>query len=262
MATFDRRQLQRLSYLPGQDLRARDFREQAAVEAQLRWWHNRAEHAAFGVRFGLQAVPEPQPLAPDHTATSVAVSPGLGYDAFGRERILARKAHLALPASPAGIGGSGQPTSRVLVLRWVEAEPGSGCAAAPPPTFDLCGKPPRVAATAELAWIDGTWPRPLPADGVPLARLQPDAAGALAWDLAFRPPLVEPIVRPRFASGATLAGGTAWTGWSVSHHDEPMQVGLQVWIDTSAAGFTEMPIYFAWLRGSLDGAAPTAAHHA
>ena len=54
----------------------------------------------------------------------------------------------------------------------------------------------------------------------------------------------------------TGRGQTAWELWSEKVltrgrvlKDEP--IGMQVTIDTSAAGFTETPNYFAWLEGSL-----------
>ena len=45
-------EIERFQYWEGQRLRSRDFRDQIAVEAQLRWWHNRALHGVFGVRYG------------------------------------------------------------------------------------------------------------------------------------------------------------------------------------------------------------------
>jgi hypothetical protein len=43
-------EIERLRYWQGQKLRSRDFRDQMEMAAQLRWWHNRALHQAFGVR--------------------------------------------------------------------------------------------------------------------------------------------------------------------------------------------------------------------
>src|ERR1035438_517824 len=54
MAMVERRELERLRYWQGQMLRSRDFRDDGAIEAQRRWWHNRALHAAFGINYGLQ----------------------------------------------------------------------------------------------------------------------------------------------------------------------------------------------------------------
>jgi hypothetical protein len=89
------RELQRLRYTPGQDLLSRDFRDQGRFDEQLRWWHNRAMHGAFGVRAGLRVQPvetAPQPR--------VEVSPGLAYDSFGRELILFSRERAACPRDP------------------------------------------------------------------------------------------------------------------------------------------------------------------
>jgi len=250
MANLEKRQLERLRYFPGQDLRVRDFREQAAVEAQLRWWHNRAEHGAYGVRFGLQAAPAPVPGG--GAPAAVVVQPGLAYDAFGRELVLAREARVAAPALPATPGGgaaSSGAAPRVLTLRYADLDP----AAAAVPATEPCEGQAQTAGTAELAWrVEGCL---RPADGVPLCRLAVQD-GQLAWDPAFRQPLASPIVQPRFATGATLPGGTAWTSWTRSGADVPVPLGFQVWIDTRAAGFTRWPCYFAWLQGTLNGGLP------
>jgi hypothetical protein len=48
-------------------------------------------------------------------------------------------------------------------------------------------------------------------------------------------------------TGRTQAGSTAWQPWVIGpRHTVPL--GLQVRVDTSAAGFTERPCYFAWLQ--------------
>src|SRR5262249_23851380 len=52
-STPEQRDLERLRYWQGQMLRSRDFRDQAAQQAELRWWHNRALHNAYGVVAGL-----------------------------------------------------------------------------------------------------------------------------------------------------------------------------------------------------------------
>jgi hypothetical protein len=252
MANLDKRQLERLRYFPGQDLRACDFREQAAVEAQLRWWHNRAEHGAYGVRFGLQAAPAPVPGG-GAPATVVVVQPGLAYDAFGRELVLGIEAQVAVPALPEIPGGVAAPSGaapRVLTLRYAELAP-----AAAVPATEPCEGQAQTASTAELAWRAGD--RLRPADGVPLARMTVQE-GHLAWDVAFRQPLASPVVQPRFATGATLAGGTAWTSQTRAVDEGNLiQLGFRVWIDTRAAGFTRMPCYFAWRQGALDGGSPS-----
>ena len=45
-------ELQRLRYWQGQKLLSRDFRDQVSYESELRWWHNRALHNAYGQNSG------------------------------------------------------------------------------------------------------------------------------------------------------------------------------------------------------------------
>jgi hypothetical protein len=255
MANLEKRRLERLRHLPGEDLRARDFRDQEAIEAQLRWWHNRALHGAYGVRSGLQAVPDPMPA---DLPLAVVVQAGLAYDAFGRELVLPRETRIAVPADGPQAAAGGP---RILYLRHVESADAAG--GAPPEPCrgpaaasagerpELCGDP-AAGGTAELAWqpADRFW---RPADGVPLCRLTADQ-GALAWDFSFSPPLVAPLAQPRFATGSTLLGGTAWTAAApvVFGHRDP-RPEFQVWVDTRAAGFTAPPCYFAWVQGRLNG---------
>jgi len=72
----------------------------------------------------------------------------------------------------------------------------------------------------------------------------------------FSSPISRALERPRVASGATVPGDTPWEPWIESailfrEREIPVPVGMQVTIDTSAAGFTEEPCYFAWLEGTL-----------
>lgn len=64
------------------------------------------------------------------------------------------------------------------------------------------------------------------------------------------------FARPRIGSGATVRGDTAWELWTEvtlgpSGEKIRADLGIQVTIDTSGAGFTEVPCYFAWLEGTL-----------
>ncbi len=67
--------------------------------------------------------------------------------------------------------------------------------------------------------------------------------------------------RPRIASGETLPGATAWEPWLAARRTG-FGRGLEVRIDTRAAGFTAAPCYFAWLRWPRAAAADsrTVAH--
>ncbi len=88
----DTHEIQRLSFVPGQDLLARDFRDAVTFDARLRHWHNRALHAIYGVSFGLHAEPSAE-------ATAVRIEPGLAYDAAGREILLRAARTVPFPTS-------------------------------------------------------------------------------------------------------------------------------------------------------------------
>jgi len=224
----DPHEIQRLRYTPGQDLLSRDFRDQATFESELRWWHNRALHGAFGVRYGLRV--KVLPGAPEPT---VAVGAGLAYDAFGRELLLPAPRTVRLPANSSNTG------PQVLVIRYREDVPSRSDLAG------ACGCGTPAPQGAALAWVAER--RLRPADGVPLART--GDVGAL--DPRFDPPAARPLARPRLGHGATLTGGTAWEVWNLGAEPGAL-FGLRVSIDTRAAGFTRPPCYFAWLQGSVE----------
>jgi hypothetical protein len=140
----------------------------------------------------------------------VSVTPGLAYDPRGRELILTRSATIDLPE-----GEVVEPL--VLVLR------------------RCCDRAPELAWDV-LARLDRC-------DGVPLARLDPDAPDLpRPWAVRARP-----TARPRIAFGATLPGATAWEPWPTLLRMR-RGLALQVRVATRPAGFTGHPCYFAWLQ--------------
>ncbi len=228
MALTCRPILERTRYWQGQRLRSRDLDNQLTDEAELRWWHNRALHDAFGVVEGL-AVAGPTWAS----GGLLEVEPGLAYDSYGRELVVARRTTVP-PPPPEPVERRGW----VLVLR--QAERG-------------CEAPCRGAAAASplgaLLWIPSRL-FVLPAAGVPLARGRYQALSAgFVLDEVFASPVARPTARPLIAGGATVAGKTAWRGWRTRYPNEQVAFGVEVTIDTSAAGFTDVPCYFAWLCG-------------
>ena len=62
-------------------------------------------------------------------------------------------------------------------------------------------------------------------------------------------PRSRPLARPRIGNGSTPADSTPWQLWEIlGFRDQDFVLGLQITVDTSAAGFTEVPCYFAWLQ--------------
>ena len=244
MLKTEKRKLERVRYWQGQRLRARDFREIEACEAQRRWWHNRAIHNAYGVADGLVCA-----LVPAAAPTGVSISPGLAYDIFGRELLLEKTRTIPLPTNiPTGlIGGVSllmryKPPSRTL---------------RPDETAELCWARPGSAAdgTAEFVWKIGD--NLDPAEGVPVCAVYYSVGGFRGPDPYYIRTSIRPESRPLLASGVTIPGNTPWEPWSagfaVDANDNPVPdlIGVQTWIDTSAAGFTQAPCYFAFLQGPL-----------
>jgi hypothetical protein len=234
-------ELERLRYWQGQRLRARDFRDQLAIETQLRWWHNRALHNVFGVSLGFDV----SPVLQSGTLTAVRVTCGLAYDCFGRELILQETREVPVPTAPLSQGNR-QVTLITLLLRYKEAaqflqrnDLAAVCLSCSGSSFqeepDFVWKP-----------TDGVQLT----DGVPIAQVNFDNQQVI-FDHQFREPISRPLARPYLASGATLSGHTVWEPWLVEVSKRPILIGLQTQIDTSAAGFTHTPCYFAWLQGAL-----------
>lgn len=204
--------LERLRHWQGQMLRGRDFRDQLAFDAELRHWHNRALHSS-GVREGLGV----GLLLLDRRLV-VRVQPGLAYDCFGRALVLDESRDVEIPG-----WASRERVSALLLIRHATGTGEAGL------------------APAELVWEPESCIEP--SHGVPLARM--------VWE--FGPPSLDdelrrpsrPLARPRFGHGATVPGATPWAAWDV---ESQWWMGLQVRVDTSAAGFTDVPCYFAWLQ--------------
>jgi hypothetical protein len=208
---------ERFRYWQGQMVRARDFTDQLAeVDRQTRW-HNRAVHNAFGVRSGFEVTLVEAALP----HVRVRVECGVAFDCSGTVLALQRARELTVDVDDG--------KSAVVLVR-SRAAGGSGCS---------CHGAAASTGTGRL-WEDDlvfTWEfrRVLSADAdVPLARVSA-SAGAVTVDQSIRP-LVRPVARPRLASGSTIPGLTPW---------EPWLGGVQTRIDTSAAGFTQVPAYFA-----------------
>ena len=245
--------LERHRFWRGQHLLARDLDDLVAGEEERLWWHNRAIHDAYGVVFGLAVTPA------GGAEPGVVVGPGLAYDAYGRELGVFAPATAAMPR---GAGAADEPATEerwALLLRFRDAGAGArGCGGG---TGCGCGAAPR----GELVWRRAR--RVGLEDGVVLARGR-WISGTAGWlfvaDEGFDPLRARAVARPRLGRGETPRGGTAWRLWS-QPPDPPLvdpagatlpglvvpaaARGIEVEIDTAAAGFTRTPCYFAWLQG-------------
>lgn len=242
----ERRKLERVRYWQGQMLRARDFRNLEEVEAQRRWWHNRAVHNAFGIAEGLECAF----LGTASKSPAITVKPGVAYDSFGRELILERTATISLPQN-ISLKFSG---AMSLLMRFKPLSSGGDGRA--PAGLCWCSFGSIAAGTAEFVWREGE--RFDPSAGVAVCAVSFEQGRALPrLDPNLKISSTRPVARPLLGSGATIPGNTAWEPWSMGFTvDEngnpiPNYLGVETWIDTSAAGFTRVPCYFASLEGPL-----------
>jgi hypothetical protein len=173
---------QRLRHGRGEALARRDLADQARLDDQVRWAHNRALHSAYGVVAGMDVAI----TTSDSGARTARVGPGLAYDRSGRELILREHRRIEVPHDGP-------------LLLVVAREETSAPACAPPLGGYLRdGRVPDHDVV--LRWL----PRSSSAvrSGVPLATDDPQTR--------FRPPRVRPLARPRIGHGATIPGQTAW----------------------------------------------------
>jgi hypothetical protein len=238
----EKRKLERVKYWQGQMLRARDFRDLEAIDAQRRWWHNRALHNAYGVSEGLNCslVPANSPF------TAVSVSPGVAYDIFGRELILERPQTIPLPSNllPGLVGAVS------LLIRY-KAPSGN---LPPDEISEVCWTQTGSIrpGTVEFAWKLTSNFKPI--DGVSIFGVSYFEGTPTGPDLNYFRLSTRPLAGPLLATGATVPGNTPWEQWyspAVGEDGVQFSLGVETTIDTSGAGFTQIPCYFAWLGGSI-----------
>jgi len=240
------RSLERFTYSAGQKLRSRDFLEIQRVEEQHRWWHNRAMHNAFGVYRGFEPV-----IEKDASGKPVVleIRPGLAYDCMGRELILECPALIPYPPRP--------PLGETITLLVRYKKPASRSETDPVSSVCCFSGGSGSAGTVEFVWVSGA--RRSPTEGVPLGSLR-NTGSTRDFFSATPLPRKRALARPHLATGSTVPGSTSWQPWEfaspvalIAEDDglPPIEIGVQTTIDTSAAGFTELPQYFAWLEGPI-----------
>jgi hypothetical protein len=243
MSSFQRRDLERLRHYKGEMLSSRDLRDQMAINDQLRWWHARAAHGAYGVAAGYEV----DVVASTATTLTVKVhrnkenEDGLGvaYDCYGRELIMNRKEVLLTREFAA------KPLTLVVQRRDVRSLQGAGRIAG----ACLTDAPGLINDCIAFDWVDGH--EIGPADGVPIAYIDGFAQkvnSALPSQGISRLPIVE--------RHETELGNPKWEAWEVGAGKTVKTfVGIEVYVDTTIGRFTERPCYFAWLRQK--GTAPS-----
>jgi hypothetical protein len=242
------REIERFTYLEGQMMRAGDFLDIQRVADQRRWWHNRAVHNAYGIYQGFEANAI---SASASKPALIEVSPGLAYDCFGRELFLECVAIIQYLSKPLAAGNV-----RTLLIRYkmpVSRRESDAVAAV------CCFSNGRSSSgDIEFVWVDA--PRTSPQEGVPVGMLRSADPAEGRFTRLITPPRRRPFSRPRLGTGSTIPGNTSWQPWDFAGPQDvfserlrlpPIEIGVQTTIDTSAAGFTDMPQYFAWLEGPI-----------
>jgi hypothetical protein len=244
MPSRARPDLERFQYWQGQTLASRDFTSQLAVDAELRAWHARSLHRAAGIAWGFD-VSQPAVTDGDTDASlRVTVKCGVAYDCEGRELVLQSDRAVKVPAP-------GDARQLTLFVRF--AADRCGCHDHNGAHDVFCGSGSDHALDDALTF---SWESPDASThhrGIPLARLIADD-GEFTHDPEFRAPHTRPLARPRLATGETVHGNTPWEPWREEVFDgaggvRDLIVGVQTRVDTSAAGFTAAPCYFAALEG-------------
>jgi hypothetical protein len=229
---------ERVRYFEGALLRARDLRDDAAYESWMRGMHVRFVHDTWGVALGFE-------LVLSYDRDRLEVGPGLAYDCAGREILSPASVIMAAPRAPSTSGASAWWFD--LAVRYDGL-----CDLAPGLSPFGCGTGELLARTERPWWTwafagdaggDSAEQPPLApgmrvGEDVPLARFRVGADGTFGLpDLAVRRS-ARPTRRPHVAGGRfsrpdPIAGTVGM--WSVS-------------VDTAAAGFRTMPLYFARLE--------------
>jgi|SRR5580692_1403800 hypothetical protein len=244
--------LERMTYWDGQTLRSADLNDIVKIADARRWWHNRALHNAYGISFGLEVTPVMVNSSTPNPVPGVRVSAGIAYDRFGR--MLYQQFDLDLPF-PSDATDPNSPV--VLLLRWPEVEAEACCCCAPAPKCCL-GEPVRRADGIEFYWKDNL--KVQTQDGIPVARAFPskDPKNTPAMlDKKFLSPRLRRFQRPHIVGNGTLPGATSWNlGPADLVYPDRQDTSISwqpvdVYIDSSAAAFSQTPNYVAILSGPL-----------
>lgn len=220
----------RITYRDGQLLTALDLRGDRRRDERLRRLHTRHVHDTWGIALGLV-------VTTANKGEAVEISPGYAVDIDGRDILLAETVQLAVPEV-------GNPEAFVLTAGYQE----DGVFRERSDLTGLCLSG-RFDPRHERPVF--SWRRPDDVrfgPEVPLVQVVA-ARGKILNGLDFRVRRnARPMVRPHMGWGTTEPGQTGWRRWQEEGHSD---LGIEVVVDTSEAGFTEIPHYLASLEGDF-----------
>jgi hypothetical protein len=230
----DQRDLYRQQYRQGQVLKSRDLSDQVEDEEQLRWWHNRAVHHAYGIVYGCEA---------ERTSDgrAICVEAGLAYDSFGRPLWFNSSVTVRVPADLHREEGKHILfVCKALNNGHIRGRRSDGA---------WCGKTiENGVSTGEFKW------KPVSVfsirDGVAIAIVDLGPNGVVNGSVHAGGYRARSDRNPYLINGQTILGQTAWEVWKeplsgLFTRGQFITWGVQVEIDTRAAGFTGEPIYVA-----------------
>ena len=227
----------RVTFRDGQLLTARDLGDAASRQSRLLALHTRYMHGTWGIAVGFEIA-----LAPGNAA--VDVGPGYAIDETGSSLLLAEGIRVPVPASSA-------PTPFVLVAAYQEDAAYRSRPGAP----DLCNGGAGISPGHERPVISWRTPDDI-RFGPEVPIVQVVASGGVvqgSLDRRVRR-YARRLIRPYLATGHTEPGQTGWTTWQAPGDPEfARQLGVEVVVDTSEAGFTRIPTYFATIQGDFNG---------
>jgi len=222
----------RITYRDGQRLWASDLRDTERRDESMRWLHVRYLHRTWGVALGYE-------IQLTNSRTAIVLGPGYAIDQSGRDLLLAKG--LLIP-TPQTAGAA----LYVLTIRYgghsggaQRCGCGTGCGCA--------GHPGSTEVRPQISWN-------LPADlqlgdDVPLVSANM-VSGIVQGDLDFRVRRnARRLVRPHIGWNSTDPGQTGWE----RPNSQSGPSFVQAVVDTSEAGFTRTPFYFAALKGDFSG---------
>ncbi len=238
-----------VTYRDGQLLSALDMGNDQQRDDRLRRLHMRYLHDTWGIAVGFEVTQIIQTeggiASVDSGGTGVSVGPGYAADHWGRDILLPNP---PLSLSIPKVDGR---ASFVLTMSYQDdsafrnrTELENVCLNS---GFDLRHERPVFA-----------WKRPAAVrfgSQIPLVQIN-ILDGIIQGELDFRVRrYTQPFVRPHMAWGATekrRSGWKVWTGKDGNFLGLAEKQGLEVKVDTSDAGFTKNPFYFAILDRSAD----------
>jgi len=229
--------LSRVTFFDGQRLAADDLNDAATVQRELRWLHNRSLHN-WGIGLGFA-------VTGGKGDRQVQIGPGYAVDCCGREIILTETIGKNVPAR------AGDASGQAVVFYLVAAYPDDAALAVLDRQQGECDADGavRLAERAAIYWKAQGEQTVETGMEIVLAQAKVQNCQLAAPISVDQRRTARASQQPVIASGATPAGSTSWTAWTIVAGDSEVVLGVKTDVDTSEARFGTTPQYQARLRG-------------